>query len=156
METWKNYPVPVNPVPGINPTKKNLGMKGLNNCLKQCLKQEFKTTCNDDIVCILQHFKHNYHFKNGQSDIFGLIHLSVLLQYRRVTDGRTNGHTKTALSMYRASIASRGKNGCKIRTYFYRATLCQRGVLPCLSVYVRMAQVGCSISKRLNTDNSIK
>jgi len=24
LETWKNNPVPVNPVPGINPTRKNL------------------------------------------------------------------------------------------------------------------------------------
>ena len=32
LETWKNNPVPVDPVPGINPTRKNLGMKGLKTC----------------------------------------------------------------------------------------------------------------------------
>jgi len=37
-----------------------------------------------------------------------ILRLAVLVQYRRVTDGQTNGHDD---SIYRASIASRGKNG---------------------------------------------
>jgi len=41
-----------------------------------------------------------------------VICLSVLVQYRRATDARTDGHTTTA---YRASIASRGKKSYLIK-----------------------------------------
>jgi len=53
-----------------------------------------------------------------------ILHLAILVQYRRVTDRQTDRHTTTA----RSSIASRGKNRCTfakvmIKTWFFWLTV---------------------------------